>query len=1035
MKKIMFIIQAVKFLRISWLLLCLPLTSYASQTIFTIQTGSFVNESDAQKQFDSIKQGLNEKDLDYLRIEKIGDYYSVRIGNYNNQATAEKYLQAMSPHLSEALIRKAYLIDERIRRIYNASTSSLQLIYTIQTGSFNRYEDAQNQFDSIKQGFNGKDLDYLRIEKIGDYYSIRIGNYNNKATAEKYLQAMSPHLPGALITKAYIKDERVKKIYKGYLSFDTPEAGEEPSSDPEPVNAALLENEQSVNQTETEMYAAGSPSFNTPEAGEEPSSEPEPVNAAILENEQSVNQTETEMYAAASPSFEASEGGEEPSSEPEPVNAALLENEQSVNQTETEMYAAASPSFETPEGGEEPSSEPEPVNAALLENEQPVNQTETEMNSESQENINNTYAENDSSSEIVELDLEGLDILESEGDQEYKFPEIKPEVNLSLGYRFSGNSGLDRAFEYEDSKNFPAFSLDYVDFHYPHRTHFDTEFKTENDYMMDLRYAYKSTLNARLFRNAIYHNLEDIELIDLDSSISPPGIIINDENDKFWVRSGINQLNLKLKKADYPTTHAYINAFQFQQKGSRQQRSMAGSGYFNNIQRLSRTRNTDQITAKYEIGANSHLGPVEVDFSHVEKRFDVYNDDKLYDSYTATASRPAGIFPHNQLSELKSSSNKFRIHTNYAGRLVATASFAMKERENRASGASEDIFIGEGAVRWMPLLRLSLFLNYSHTDIDPDNPATASITDSTGSTTTYSTPVKPSVATTTDTIALTAKYRPESFLTLKAKYLYKHITRENTELWNLRDSSRKNVFTFTSDAKIKKGLTVKAIYRNKSVDKPSYNSEPYFSNKGSVTVTWLPSPGINLFLDVSAERGERTELDYAETAEARERDIKTDSLQGSGTFQVLNNLSLSTSYAYFRYKVKQDIVYEDLGGIEVVDSGVPYTDSAHVFSVSLNYMPVDKLHLLGQITHTRTEGEFEPKSTNLTDPISIASFSKHELTHTVYHVTGDYNFAKGLSCSIDMKYMDVDDVLDNIHNSDEDADAYLILLRVIKKWG
>jgi hypothetical protein len=638
-------------------------------------------------------------------------------------------------------------------------------------------------------------------------------------------------------------------------------------------------------------------------------------------------------------------------------------------------------------------------------------------------------AENDE----LDLGLEGLEFEGEEG-EEYKYPEIKPEATLSLGYRFAGSSGLDRAFEFEDLTSLPTVDASWEGFKYPHRFHLDASLRTENDHYVDFRYAYKSILNSRFFENTFYHNLEDIELIDLEPSIASPGIIVNDDDDKFWVRSRMTQFHLKVKRPDFPT-HAYFNVYRVGQKGSRQQRSLAGSGYFNNLQRLSRNRNVNQVTSKYEIGANSHLGMLEVDFSHVEKRFDVHDDEKLYDSYTATASRPAGTFPHNQLSELKSSSNKFKIHTNYTGKLIATATFAVKERENRASGANADVFIGEGAVRWMPVLRLALYLNYSHRDIDPDNPSTASITDSSGNTTTYATAVKPSVATATDTVVLTAKYRPETFLTLKAKYLYKHIKRENTELWNLKDSSRKNNVTLTANAKIKKGLNLKAVYTHKSTDKPSYNSEPYYSNIGSVLVTWLPSPRINLLMNVSTERGERTELDYSETSAARERDIKTDSILGSGTFQLLKDLSLNASYAYFRYEVKQDIVYEDLGGTELVDSGIPYEDSAQVFSVTLNYIPLDKLNLLGQITHTISKGKFEPKSANLTEPVSIASFSKHELTRTVYRLSGDYGCPGGLTCSLDIKYADMDDVLDNIYNSDEDADGYLILLRVMKKWG
>jgi hypothetical protein len=87
-------------------------------TIYTIQTGSFVKVERAQKQFDSIASLLNQRELDYLRIEKIGKYYSVRVGNFNDYAIAEKFLQSNERHLSTAVILNAYLKDERIIRSY-----------------------------------------------------------------------------------------------------------------------------------------------------------------------------------------------------------------------------------------------------------------------------------------------------------------------------------------------------------------------------------------------------------------------------------------------------------------------------------------------------------------------------------------------------------------------------------------------------------------------------------------------------------------------------------------------------------------------------------------------------------------------------------------------------------------------------------------------------------------------------------------------------------------------------------------------------
>ena len=98
-----------------------PLTSYTAQTIYTIQTGSFSDIKPAQNQFDSIVQGLNEKQLDYLRIEKIGNFYSVRLGKFEDNAVAEKFLEGVKPHFPTAIVRDAYFIEERIVKIYKPS--------------------------------------------------------------------------------------------------------------------------------------------------------------------------------------------------------------------------------------------------------------------------------------------------------------------------------------------------------------------------------------------------------------------------------------------------------------------------------------------------------------------------------------------------------------------------------------------------------------------------------------------------------------------------------------------------------------------------------------------------------------------------------------------------------------------------------------------------------------------------------------------------------------------------------------------------
>jgi hypothetical protein len=96
---------------------------YLSQAIYTIQTGSFLNIERAQEEFDSIIQILNKRELEYLRIEKVDKYYSVRLGNFKDYAIADKFLHTHKRHLSAAVILKAYIKDERIVKRYNVNVS------------------------------------------------------------------------------------------------------------------------------------------------------------------------------------------------------------------------------------------------------------------------------------------------------------------------------------------------------------------------------------------------------------------------------------------------------------------------------------------------------------------------------------------------------------------------------------------------------------------------------------------------------------------------------------------------------------------------------------------------------------------------------------------------------------------------------------------------------------------------------------------------------------------------------------------------
>ncbi len=105
-------------------LVFLPVNSYAKESAYTIQSGSFLELAPAEKQFDLLKKGLKDENIDYLRVEKIGRYYSVRLGKFKNKAEAEKSLHLVKRHVAAAMTMKSYFIKERMIKLYRPSGST-----------------------------------------------------------------------------------------------------------------------------------------------------------------------------------------------------------------------------------------------------------------------------------------------------------------------------------------------------------------------------------------------------------------------------------------------------------------------------------------------------------------------------------------------------------------------------------------------------------------------------------------------------------------------------------------------------------------------------------------------------------------------------------------------------------------------------------------------------------------------------------------------------------------------------------------------
>lgn len=638
----------------------------------------------------------------------------------------------------------------------------------------------------------------------------------------------------------------------------------------------------------------------------------------------------------------------------------------------------------------------------------------------------------------------------------YRFPEIKPGLTLKGGYSFVGLSGSSRAGEYEYLHDSVVGAGELAAFPFPHRIHLDLEYLNGKDNFGDLSYAYRDMVLSRVITRSLFHNLDNFRLVDLDPSnpppfpdpaegldwIASPRVRVQDAAERYGIRDSITSYFLRLKTPNYPL-HLYLDGQYVDKDGDVQQRFLGGSGFFNDLERVSRRKDVHWRSSDITVGANSHLGPVEVDLSHSEKRFRAGGpDDVQVDAFgqadygPGTVVRQAGDYPHNLLPDLEGSTNRLKLHTSYTGKIVASATLSDTDRRNNLSGAKAGEFLGAAEVTWMPLTRVTFVLRYRHRERDADTPS--GLADGYYGLSTNPTPladIRPSISYRTDRLTGDLRYRAFKGVTFYLGYSFKDISRDNTEDWLVPADTRENAVTLKARARLLRGLGLTASFRHLEVENPAYNASPDRGNYAAASLSWTPVARLTAFLSYHMDREERDSAFLSTSASGR--DAHRDRIRGSVTFAASEDLSLTASYAYFHDRISQGLEYGNLLDPDnpFIDAGVPYRDTARNYMLGVACRPLKALSLNADVSHTRSRGSFSPGLDVALDPVSVASFTDLRLRETVYDLSAEYALRGGWGVGVRYRYSDFDNLLENPENPDLfDGTAQLAMLTLSKKW-
>ena len=580
--------------------------------------------------------------------------------------------------------------------------------------------------------------------------------------------------------------------------------------------------------------------------------------------------------------------------------------------------------------------------------------------------------------------------------QEREEPSVSfaTEGDFSLGYRWVSTEDSLKAAEYIYPHSSVSFGLNLLSCPLPYRYYVNGEFVSKYDFYSDAGFAYKDLILFRDILVGVHHNLNHYSY---QHENVPPGIRYLDDkiDDKYYVDFASNLMSLRLKAPDYPL-HGFVNHRHVEQEGTIQQRFLLG--YYDSLDMVSETRDIDWKSNAVKLGANSHLGPVELEYTFDKAKFDPGSNNILYHEYFYPSDTPrlTDTYPHNVVPESESSGHSVKMHSSYTGSIATAANISNLSQENNYSGTESSIWKGAFDFTWIPDPVVGFFFKYRHKDMEMDNPSEVTLSGNIPDND-YTYPVRQGISYNKDVFSLSSRYKALPNLSLFAKYEFSHLERKELSEWViLPERSNIHAIDLTLQARPLDLLKVRAEYEYKNYDEPSYNTTPDYSNKLKLTTNYTPAPTLNVYLEYIISATSRDSLLYLnsdpyELLDTGERDGRSDQFLASFTKQLTPKASLTFSWFYLRWEIEQDLAYGKWAGIGTgdlpyIDYGVQNSDKSNTLSLFLNFIPWEDLTVTAYLSYTISKGTTDYRDVVGDADFSLSEFSNLETSETALSI-------------------------------------------------
>ncbi len=574
------------------------------------------------------------------------------------------------------------------------------------------------------------------------------------------------------------------------------------------------------------------------------------------------------------------------------------------------------------------------------------------------------------------------------------------EGYLGPAYNWVESQGNTRAAEYEYLKS--SFGGDaHLEYDpLPHRFAIETHYLNQKDYFGELDYAYRDIVLFNFLARGVYHNLDHLSFGPDDLTTPSPSFTDLNPNDEYALENALKRGYIRFKAPDFPF-HIYADATTVDRTGTIQQRFLRG--FTGGLDKVSQSRDINWSSQDARVGLNSHLGPVELDYNHSEKKFEARGPDKvLYDVYSAFT------VPHNEVPDFKSSADTVKIHTSYTGRVVAAAGYSSGDKKNQDSGAKADFRDSAGDLTLTPVAGLLMVMKYRHYELTEKTPDFVTVP---GTGSVFA--IRPPISSKRDVVSGAVRYRITSDFTAKGEYAVDSVNRNigtGADEWEVAHRTTKVTSKLGLYYRLMNRLQLRADYSAAQVANPAYPDDPDRINAGTLGVTWTPVQRVIAFASYGNLQQRRNML----TAPLADGSRKTnrDRALGSVTFLVGNRSSITASYMYYNSKTNQTLTFVDDAGNFILEGGVPYGDTAQVYSLSASQALAQGIVVTADASRSYSKGNFRVDG-SVPGTIGIDTLSDIKVVEDIYTAGLEVQFNQNTGGEFRYQYRRYDDKIDN----------------------